>query len=379
MDNKDSKPARKIGRRVVLSKAAAIAMAPLLSCFSGGGFAWGESGRNIHFGAAARATFIDADPQYRDALLQFCSRLTPEIEFKWDQIEPDEGQFSFAKADRLANFAREFNKEIYGHTLLWHKSLPPWVPDYLAGQKDWSIVDRHFHRMISRYEGVRYWDVVNEPIDTGFRDDGLRPGVLMETFGEDYIAMALHSARAASLSANLLINEYGLEYDLAVEHDRRYHLLKLLERLKRNEVPLDGIGLQAHLDLRKGVVSQSAIAGFLKEVENLGLFIFVTELDVMESAYYSSVADRDAQIAGEVSRYLDVVCEFPDIRGVSTWGLTDRYSWLGLSPSDVEAYEKLGYWRDGSSPGLNRGLPLDADMRPKQFLQSLVFHGIGNR
>ena len=41
-----------------------------------------------------------------------------------------------------------------------------------------------------------------------------------------------------------MINEFGLEYDLRVEHDRRYHFLKLLERLKRAGVPLDGVGLQ---------------------------------------------------------------------------------------------------------------------------------------
>ncbi len=335
--------------------------------------------KGIQFGAAARASLIVSDPQYRDALLGYCSRLTPEIEFKWDRIEQEQGQFMFGEADQLANFARDHGIEIYGHTLLWHRSLPPWAYENLKVEREWSIVDRYIRQMVGRYDGIRYWDVVNEPIETGYRTDGLRPSIFLDVFGDEYVASALQAARSVSSSAKLLINEYGLEYDLAVEHDRRYHFLKLLERLKHSGVPLDGVGLQAHLDLRKGTVSPASIGSFLKEIANFGLFIFVTELDVTEASYFQTVDERDEQVAAEVSRYLDVVCDFPDIRGVTTWGLTDRYSWLGLSPEEVEAYIRLGYWRDGSSPGLNRGLPLDTDMRPKQFLRSLTSHGIGEK
>ena len=40
--------------------------------------------------------------------------------------------------------------------------------------------------------------------------------------------------------------------------------------------------MQAHLDLRKGSVSQTDIVAFLKEVANLGLFVYITELDVTD-------------------------------------------------------------------------------------------------
>lgn len=336
-----------------------------------------QRSRPIPFGSAARTQFIEADGQYRDSLLRYCSRLTPEIEFKWDQIEPRQGQFSFEAADTVANFARDHGKEIYGHTLLWHRSMPPWLPDHLRETRAWSTVTGHIGRMVGRYAGVRYWDVVNEPIDTGFRDDGLRPSVFLDCFGADYIATALQAAWAASPGAELLINEYGLEYDLTVEHDRRYHFLRLLERLKKGGAPIGGIGLQAHLDLRKGPVSQAAISSFLKEIRNLGLFVFVSELDVTEADYVMSAVERDAKVGAEVARYLDVVCDFEDLRGVATWGLTDRYSWLGLPPEEVEAYKQHGYWRDGTSPGFNRGLPLDTDLRPKPFLDALKAHGVG--
>lgn len=330
----------------------------------------------VPFGAAARASLLATDRQYREALVAHCSHLTPEIEFKWDRIQPDSNRFSFDEADGLANFSRDNGIEIYGHTLLWHRSVPPWAAEEIRTTKNWSIVEQYFNRMIGRYTGVRYWDVVNEPIDTGFRSDGLRPSLFVEAFGDNYIALALNTARAASATARLVINEYGFEYDLTVERDRRYHFLKLIERLKKQDLPLDGIGLQAHLDLRKGKISQAHIEGFLADIKSFGLFVFVTELDVTEAGYYESVEARDLSVADEVSRYLDVVCNYPDLRGVSTWGITDRYSWLGLANEEVEAFIDKGFWKDGSSPGLNRGLPLDTDMRPKPFASSLASHSI---
>jgi hypothetical protein len=85
----------------------------------------------------------------------------------------------------------------------------------------------------------------------------------------DYIARALWEARRLAPRAKLLINVFGLEYDLRVEHDRRYHFLKLLERLKRAAVPLDGVGLQAHLDLSKAVMPADVPRRFLKEIAGL--------------------------------------------------------------------------------------------------------------
>jgi endo-1,4-beta-xylanase len=169
----------------------------------------------------------------------------------------------------------------------------------------------------------------------------------LEAFGSGYIGRALTQARIFAPRAQLIINEYGLEYDFAEERERRYFLLKLLERLRHENAPLDGLGLQGHLDLRKGNISQSAIADFLQEVADMGLFIDVTELDVTEADRSAPLVERDRLVADEVSRYLEVVLSQPNVRGVTTWGLTDRRSWL-----------------NGNGPALNRGLPFDASMQP---------------
>jgi endo-1,4-beta-xylanase len=322
------------------------------------------------YGAAVKADRLFNDVDFQRAVLRECSHLTPEVELKWASIEPDYGQLDFGQLDALMSFATRHDKRVRGHTLLWDKSVPAWASTTLRSTPDWTLIRRYFASVIPRYgDVIEQWDVVNEPIDTGHRMDGLRETIFLEAFGTEYIARALHEARSFAPRGQLMINEYGLEYDSIEERDRRYLLLKLLDRLKESGAPIDGLGLQAHLDLKKGPCSQTAIASFLKEVKSLGLFVVVTELDVTESDYVAPVAKRDRLVGDEVRRYLETVFAEATVPGVATWGLSDRYSWLEVTKLDLARFP--GAWADGTGPGLNRGLPLDASLRQKPMYDAI--------
>ena len=268
-----------------------------------------SSGRFV--GAAVRLETLERDEQFRAAILEQCSYLTPELALKWAAIEPERGNLSLSMMDDLSAFARRNGMKVYGHTLLWHMSVPDWAKPLLLQEKDWSLIRKHFASIIPRFSDViEYWDVINEPIDTGDREDGLRDSVFLQAFGPDYIARALHEARLFAPSAKLMINEFGLEYDIQVESDRRYHLLKLLENLKRNGVPLDGLGIQAHLDLRKGQISEAKLSRLLHEVTDLGLDIVVTELDVKETNYTANARQRDQEVADAAAGPWMLLCRF---------------------------------------------------------------------
>ena len=106
------------------------------------------------------------------------------------------------------------------------------------------------------------------------------------------------------------------------------------------------------------------------------LAIIVTELDVKESNYIASAQERDRLVADEVRRYLDVLLSMPYVLGVTTWGLSDRHSWLEVTPEDYARFPHA--WTHGDGPGLNRGLPFDSSMRPKPMyyaLRSALWHG----
>ena len=329
------------------------------------------SRNNLYFGSAVRIEEVVRNQDFRNLLLHECDYFTPEVALKWAAVERSPGSFNFTSMDALANFALANKKRLCGHTLLWHKSVPHWATALLFEKDGWRIVQRYFEAAFSRYgHAIDRWDVVNEPIETGYRMDGLRNSIFLQAFGTDYVARALWEARQLAPGAKLMINEFGLEYDLRVEHDRRYHLLKLLERLRQAGVPLDGIGLQAHLDLSKGALSADVLGRFLKEIADLGLFIVISELDVKEHEYILPVEQRDNRVADETRRYLDIAFGQPAVRGLITWGLSDRHSWLQVTQEDVARYPNA--WKDGSTPGVNRGLPFDYSLKPKPMYRAIA-------
>lgn len=320
-----------------------------------------SSGR--FFGAAVQAEQLRNDSLFRGVVAQQCDSITPELELKWGVIEPAPGRPVFAQMDQIAAFARTYGLRLHGHTLLWHQSVPGWASQSMVEAKDWNIVGRYFAPVMARYSDViDWWDVVNEPIEATEDGSGdcLRRSVFYEAFGPDYIRSALETARAIAPRAKLLINDYGFEYSGKDEQFRRKGLLALVDALQRRAVPLDGIGLQAHLDLSREPLDQMGLATFLKEIADRGLLIQFTELDVREADRSLPIPLRDQAVAEAARALLDVVLDQPAVRGISTWGLSDRYSWIDVDP-------------DGRRHiGRNRGLPLDVEMQPKPFWHALV-------
>jgi len=342
---------------------AASLLRPPLALAADAGLAANAGRTGRFFGAAARIEQLAAEPDLRAAYLRECSWFVPEIAMLWNVIEPAEDGFAFEAMDGLARYASDREKKLRGHTLLWHLAVPDWATQQLRAGAGWDLIDRYFGAVIPRYgERIEQWEVVNEPIEPGYRSDGLRPSVFLDAFGPEYVGRALAQARTYAPAAHLMINEYGLEYDNQDERDRRRFLLKLLEGLRSDGAPLDVLGMQAHLDLRKGHVSASAIAAFCRAVNDLGLTIVVTELDVKESDYVATAPERDRLVGDEVRRYLDVVLSQRGVLGVTTWGLSDRHSWLEVTADDYARFPSA--WKDGTSPGFNRGLPLDSSLRP---------------
>ncbi len=309
-----------------------------------------------YFGSAARIDQIDQDPRLREALLADCAALTPEIHLKWNAVEPAAGRYDFAPADGLVAFAARHGIAVRGHTLLWEQSTPAWARETIATDRDWRIVQHWFATVMPRYQhAIRQWDVVNEPIDTEHGERDLRRTTFHRAFGADYVPRALNEARLLAPDAALFINDYGFDYDNPVEEDRRRALLRLVERLKKSGTPLDGIGIQAHLDLSKGPINQTRIARFLGEIAAMELDIVITELDVKEHDLSARLDLRDRRVAAEVGAYLAVALDQPAVKGVVTWGLSDRHSWL-QDPAR----------REETPAALNRGLPYDAvlDRKP---------------
>jgi endo-1,4-beta-xylanase len=315
--------------------------------------------RGLLYGSTIATDQVVANDDFTALVRRECAALVTENELKWGNICDAPGEYDFAPADAIVDFATANGIAMRGHTLLWYYKTPRWfreLPNAVVAEQEML---RHIATVAGRYRGrMRMWDVVNEPFEPAHgRADGLRGAIFVEKVGTHYLDLAFHAAREADPTARLLLNEYGIEYDSPADDLKRRVILRHLERLRRDGVPVELFGIQGHLEIGVKPFSAKKLRDFLVEIAGMGIEMAITELDVVDAAAPGDIARRDRMVADEYRRFLDVMLDEPAVRTVFTWGLSDRHSWLVRRESGVNT------WRtDGLPP---RPLPFDAALAPK--------------
>lgn len=315
------------------------------------------------FGAAAANVYFDKDPAFATVFARECGVVVPEWEAKWATVQPTPGRFDFTGANRLLAFAREHGMLFRGHNLVWHIYNPEWLPRALKNGDPRGILETHIRRVVEQYRGAAHsWDVVNEAIEPkDGRADGLRRSIWLEAMGPGYIDFAFREARSADPAARLIYNDYGLDHADDDSVRKRAAVLELLRGLRARSVPIDALGLQGHLWAGNPFDGRQ-LRTFIRAVAALGLDIYVTELDVTDVRLPED-GTRDAAIARLVAEYLSTALSEPAVKGVITWGLSDKYSWLNSSTAP---------WARRGDNKPERGLPLDADFRRKPMWAAIA-------
>ena len=304
----------------------------------------------LRIGAAVNTWDLKPDAVNNQVIRKQFSVLTLENESKPLYIHPEEDRYFFDRFDRFAEFGEESGIRLRGHTLVWHGQCPDWF--FRDGDADASRdlllrrMKEHIGTVVSRYRGrVAVWDVLNEVL----RDEGgLRESRWYRIAGEDYIPAAFHAAREADPDARLVINDYNLESSEA----KADTMTALAEKLIRDGVPVDAVGLQMHLnlftdmDLLKKNVRKIASLRKLKPDFRLE----VTELDL--SCYRWGDKAEDLTWTEELERafrdkytelfrfYLEL-SEEGILDTVVFWGLNDGVSWLNGFPVRRRNYPLL--------------------------------------
>jgi endo-1,4-beta-xylanase len=303
---------------------------------------------------------------YQDLIALECGTLTPENELKWGHLSAREGVYDFSGADQLESFARTNDMAMRGHALLWHSSVPDWLAR--TGDRDAlsTSIERHIRTVVGCYKGrIGTWDVVNEPINLeDGQSDGLRASTFLAGLGPNYLPRALRTAHECDPDAQLCINEYNLEYEGSYFEGRRSSLLRLVSRMKGEGVPLNVVGVQAHLAVNAYGFSERRFRDFLRDLAATGVLIEITELDVSDAELSGGPDERDRLVAEEYERFLSVALDERAVRAVTTWGLSDAYSWLNTPAAPKEKRRK-----DGQP---NRPLPFDGELRRKAAWEALA-------
>jgi endo-1,4-beta-xylanase len=295
--------------------------------------------KGFHFGTALGGRSL-TDPGYLDIVRAQCGLIVPENELKMPFIQPQPGEFHFERGDAIAAFAEASAMQLRGHCLLWHHPqwLPRWLETYDFGTDPVAGAEKLLVDHISRT--IRSWDVVNEAVDNVTGE--MRETPLSKAMGspDKVLETAFRAARANLPGAELVYNDYmGWE---SSNSPHRNGVLKLLERFRKNGVPVNSLGLQSHIgsgnpDSNAGrsfdTRDERAWRKFLDEVTKMGYGLLITEFDVHDAPLPADFTQRDRAVAALGRAYLDVTLSFPQVNAMLCWGLMDTHTWLqGRSP-----------------------------------------------
>ncbi|MFE5396763.1 endo-1,4-beta-xylanase [Streptomyces sp. NPDC056568] len=269
------------------------------------GAAAAQSGR--YFGTAIASGKLN-DSTYTTIANREFNSVTAENEMKIDATEPQRGQFNFAAADRVYNWAVQNGKQVRGHTLAWHSQQPGWMQSLSGSALRQAMID-HINGVMAHYKGkIAQWDVVNEAFADG--SSGARRDSNLQRSGNDWIEVAFRTARAADPAAKLCYNDYNVEDWTWAKTQAMYAMVR---DFKQRGVPIDCVGFQAHFN--SGSPYNANFRTTLQNFAALGVDVAVTELDIQgaSASTYANVTNDCLAV--------------PRCLGITVWGVRDTDSW----------------------------------------------------
>jgi endo-1,4-beta-xylanase len=290
-------------------------------------------------GTAVDTNALANDAEYRAAIAREFNSVTPENVMKWETVEPQRGVTDYTAAEALVRFARVHQQAVRGHTLVWHNQLPSWLTSgTFTNEELEAILRRHIFEEAGHFRGRLYaWDVVNE----AFNEDGtLRDTIWLRALGPQYIAKAFRWAHEADPHAKLYYNDYNLE-SIGPKSDAA---LALVQQLKAQGVPIDGVGFQGHLGIQYPY--PDTFGANLQRFAAAGVDVAITEADVR-----MILPVTPEKLATQATYFANMMRSCVAVRqcvSFTLWGFTDRYSWV-----------------PGFFDGQGAATPFDESLRPK--------------
>ena len=293
--------------------------------------------------------------------------ISPENALKWSSVQPKPDTYNFNLADKYVEFGEKNNMFIIGHTLVWHSQVPRWVfkdtnGNQLNRDELLKRMKEHIFTVVGRYKGkIKGWDVVNEALN---EDGTLRETLWKKIIGDDYIEKAFEFAHEADPDAELYYNDYSL-----ANKPKRDGAVKLISRLLKDGIKVDGIGMQGHYHLDWPTTAQ--LDSSIKAFSALGVKVMFTELDIdilpspqqnntaevslnfkydkKLNPYPDGLPDSVANVLAQ--RYKDIFQVFinnkSSVSRVTLWGVRDSDSWLNFWPIRGRTNYPLLFNRNG--------------------------------
>ncbi len=263
------------------------------------------------------------DDVFREVLLSQYRVVTSDAEIHWDKLRPTPEKYDFSQIDQLVGFAAKHDMKVQAHHLVWNEddSLPKWLKNgqYTKDQL-YEIMESHINTVVGRYKGrVSDWSVVNEHFTRVLGTYNL-DNWWSEQFDNntEYIDKAFSWARQADPAAILLLNDFNNETKTKVS-DLQYDYMK---SAKERGVPIDGIGMQMHLDATRPPNKDAMVAN-MKRFGELGYKVYITEFDISSSTVKGDL-DYKHELEARITKDVVRACVESNVCvGLVNFGMTD--------------------------------------------------------
>ncbi len=277
-------------------------------------------------GVAISTDLLQYNDRYREITISQFNRISGETAWLYDRVHPHKDLFNWSDYDTLVKFGETYDKDIVGHSLVYHDYLPYWLTEFSGSKSDWeAILKDHIQTIVSRYKGkIDTWIVVNE----AFNEDGtLRNSIWKENIGSSYISKAFIWAHEANPDAKLFYNDYNL----ALNRNKLNAVLRLLKTFKENGIPVHGLGCQLHIFDQFPEISE--INEMALKIQQNDLLVYYSEIDISLNIYskYNSptnemLMNQKRKLKGIVNGYkrLDKKYQY----GISFWNVSDADTWI---------------------------------------------------
>jgi endo-1,4-beta-xylanase len=262
------------------------------------------------------------------------------VPFYWSGYELRAGNPDWQRNENAIAWCLENGITVKGHPLSW--TSPSGTPGWLLKLKPDVATDllkaRIYDNVIGYKGRINIWDVVNEaantiPWEMALKDTGNNDNVRYNINGItiDQIALwvenAFNWANTANHDGTYILNEY---FTLALPQVRE-RFYQLIKELQKRNVPVKGIGIQAH-EPREMWFSPVEMYKTFDLYKEFNLPIHITEFmpqssgkDITGWRIGKWTEEAQAEFA---EQFYTLAFGYPAVVSINWWGLSDRNIWL---------------------------------------------------
>ena len=289
--------------------------------------------------AAKLASSSSDNMTFKAVLSDDYNSITAENDMKMANMFTGPDTYDFSDGDAIVAYAKDNGLRVHGHALVWHASIPGWLNSFGGTDEEFEAqIEGYIKATVAHFAEetddngnpiVTGWDVLNEYFD----GSAVRQSLFQQRMGNDFNEKVFTWAREADPDVKLFYNDFNI----AGTPDKRSAVISMVNNFQANNIPIDGIGMQMHLN-HDWPTSDLPLS--IEKISATGLLVHGSELDVKVnfnndiSSFTNERALAQQTQFQRASYYYTTLVPDAQQYGMTIWGFRDQDSWLWDNGSD---------------------------------------------